>query len=188
MIQTDQRQFLSPFSGIFNLFHQITAIRSNNILSGNVILHYELINQNFMKQLVGLMIAMAIFAGCQKDDIGGSSSTTRVNIVGKLPVTRSATINGELATKVLLFDTSGEITVSDIIDGTFQVQVNKDEPVGLIFSNEAKNFLGYLTLGQKLLEDYKKICLPVIIAAEKTTTVNAPILKNKIDLVLIKDL
>ncbi len=102
-----------------------------------------------MKPIAGLMIALIIiFAGCSKEDSDNASKTNRVKITGKLPVTRSATIDGKEATKVLLFNTSGEITVTNIIDGTFTVQVNKDEPVGLIFSNEAKNFLGYLTLGQ----------------------------------------
>lgn len=102
-----------------------------------------------MKAIAGLMmVMMIIFTGCSKDDSDDAAKTNRVKITGKLPAPRSATIDGKVATKVLLFDTSGEFTVTDIINGTFTVQVNKDEPVGLIFSNEAKNFLGYLTLGQ----------------------------------------
>lgn len=100
-----------------------------------------------MKPLFAVLLALILFTGCQKDD-GGNPSSDRVKITGKIATTKSAIVDASEATKVLLFDTGGEITTSDIVDGAFTVQVNKDEPVGIIFSNEAKKFLGYLTLGQ----------------------------------------
>lgn len=52
------------------------------------------------------------------------------------------------ATQVVLFNSSGEFSTSPVTNGSFTVNVKKDDPVGLIFTNESKAFLGYLTLGQ----------------------------------------
>jgi hypothetical protein len=101
-----------------------------------------------MKVLIAVLIVFAILTGCEKDNGGGNENTTRVKITGKLPTTKSAGLDAQSATKVLLFNVSGEHTVSDISNGTFSIQVNKDEPVGLIFTNENKNFLGYLKLSE----------------------------------------
>lgn len=98
-----------------------------------------------MKLFIAVFIVFVLLLGCEKDN-GGNQSTTSVKITGKLPTTKSAGFDAKSATKVLLFNISGKPTLADINNGTFSIQVNKDQPVGLIFTNEAKNFLGYLKL------------------------------------------
>ncbi|MBA4408597.1 MAG: hypothetical protein Q8S54_05775 [Bacteroidota bacterium] len=100
-----------------------------------------------MKMLIAVLIALVIFAGCEKGD-NENQKTDQVKITGKLSITKSARIDLKSATKVMLFNLSGEHTLADITNGTFSIQVNKDQPVGLIFTNEAKNFLGCLKLSE----------------------------------------
>jgi len=100
-----------------------------------------------MKMCIVVLIALVIFSGCEKGD-DENQKTDQVKITGKLMTTKSAQLDLQSPTKVMLFNVSGEHTLADITNGTFSIQVNKDEPVGLIFTNEAKNFLGCLKLSE----------------------------------------
>lgn len=91
-------------------------------------------------------IMFLLLAGCSKDGGGGGGKYSKVTLKGKFSTTKAG--EASTATKVLVFDYSSKYVVADIMNGSFSIQVNKDEPVGLIFTNEAKEYLGYLTMGQ----------------------------------------
>ena len=102
-----------------------------------------------MKTIVILLFAALFIVSCEK----GSSSddpqnSENVKIKGHFATTKSAAVDATSATQVVLFNSSGDFSTSPITNGSFTVNVKKDDPVGLIFTNESKAFLGYLTLGQ----------------------------------------
>jgi hypothetical protein len=97
-----------------------------------------------MKTTLIFLVVSLLIVSCKKGDEGGQSYS-QVKLKGHFGL-KSA--DPAAATQVILFNVDGHYSVSSITDGSFSVQVNKDQPVGLIFTNESKAFLGYLSLGQ----------------------------------------
>jgi hypothetical protein len=97
-----------------------------------------------MRAILILIVVSTLLASCNKGD-EGSQSYSKVNVKGHFGL-RSADVSA--ATQVVMFNIDGNYSTSPITGGSFSIQINKDQPVGLIFTNESKSFLGYLTLGQ----------------------------------------
>lgn len=130
------------FSYISSEFQIITAMKST------------LFNRLFI--VLGVLV-MALTPGCSKDNGGddngddnggggGGGVVSKVTLKGKFSGTKAGGVSS--ATKVLIFDYNSDYVVSNIVNGAFSIQVNNDEPVGMLFTNEAKEFLGFLTLNQ----------------------------------------
>ena len=49
--------------------------------------------------------------------------------------------------QVIVFFTNGNYLISDVVDGSFSLDVEKGSPAGMIFAGASSNYLGYLTLG-----------------------------------------
>lgn len=97
-----------------------------------------------MRAILIIIVVSTLLASCNKGD-EGSQSYSKVNVKGHFGL-RSADVSA--ATQVVMFNIDGNYSTSPITGGSFSIQINKDQPVGLIFTNESKAFLGYLTLGQ----------------------------------------
>ena len=124
-----------------------------------------------MRIIVAALLALVVFAGCKKGE-ETNPKTNQIKLTGKLPTNKSASLDVKTATKVLLFNVSGEHTLADIANGTFTVQLNKDEPVGLIFTNADKAFLGYLKLNEGIASlplNYLNDTVSVVNLGELTT-------------------
>jgi hypothetical protein len=101
-----------------------------------------------MKTFVCLLFVALFIVSCEKGRSDDPQNSENVKIKGHFATTKSATVDATSATLVVLFNSSGDFTTSPVTNGLFTVDVRKVDPVGLIFTNESKSFLGYLTLGQ----------------------------------------
>jgi hypothetical protein len=101
-----------------------------------------------MRTVVIMVIVSLFIVSCEKGGSEDPKNSAEVKIKGHFATTKSASLDPTSATQVVLFNTSGDYSTSPVTNGSFAVNVKKDDPVGLIFTNESKVFLGYLTLGQ----------------------------------------
>ncbi len=103
-----------------------------------------------MKTIAIVLIVSMFIVSCEKGGGGDDEpqNSANVKIKGHFTTAKSASLDASSATQVVLFNSSGEFVSSPVSNGSFTVNVRKDDPVGLIFTNASKAFLGYLTLGQ----------------------------------------
>ena len=87
-----------------------------------------------MRTIVILLFVSLFFVSCEK----GSSSddpqnSANVKIKGHFTTTKSASADATSATQVVLFNPYGDFSTSPVTNGSFTVNVKKDDPVGLNF-------------------------------------------------------
>ena len=135
-----------------------------------------------MKKTIKTWICISIAFGfilfgansCKKNNEVPKS--TRVTLKGHFSSTKSSVSENDpsTATKVVVFDNASNFSVSNIIDKSFSVQVNKENPVGLIFTNDNDAFLGYLTLNKGFES------IPLNFLNDTVATIDFGLLQNSI--------
>jgi len=129
-----------------------------------------------MKKFILFFLIIYIFLlSCSKKD---DNDNKLITLKGQFPTIKNANISSiDSATRVLVFNLNNEYTISEIINGSFSIQINRENPVGLIFTNEKKEFLGYLSLHNGIKS------IPLNYVNDSVSTIDFGTLKDSLNVV-----
>jgi len=130
-----------------------------------------------MKNIINLLIlSFLIILSCSKND--NDDNLSKITIKGQFTTTKSTDTSKILeATKVVVFNLNNEYTISEIKNNSFAVEINRNHPAGLIFTNDNKEFLGFLVLHNGLES------IPLNFVNDSVVTIDFGILKDSLNIV-----